>query len=97
MSINFVVLHPHRSVFLSAWSLANATGPLIGGTIRSIFCSDLTETTIAGALAQHGAWRWLFYLNLFTSGGSAILVSLLLKLKTPEGTIPEKLARMDWM
>jgi MFS family permease len=52
---------------------------------------------IAGALAQNGAWRWLFYLNLFTSGGSAILVFLLLNLKTPEGTIREKLARMDWM
>jgi hypothetical protein len=52
---------------------------------------------ISGAFAQNGAWRWLFYLNLFTSGGSSILVFSLLRLKTPEGTIREKLARMDWM
>ncbi|TFK35058.1 MFS general substrate transporter [Crucibulum laeve] len=52
---------------------------------------------IGGALAEGGAWRWLFYLNIFTSAISAILVLLLLRLKTPEGTIKEKLGRMDWI
>ncbi|KAJ7488107.1 iron permease [Mycena latifolia] len=52
---------------------------------------------LGGVLADHGAWRWLFYLNIFTSALSAILVLLFLKLKTPAGTVHEKLSRMDWI
>ncbi|KAJ7131555.1 major facilitator superfamily domain-containing protein [Mycena crocata] len=52
---------------------------------------------IGGVLADHGAWRWLFYLNIFTSALAAILVLLFLKLKTPPGTVREKLGRMDWI
>ncbi|KAJ7183768.1 major facilitator superfamily domain-containing protein [Mycena filopes] len=52
---------------------------------------------IGGVLAQHGAWRWLFYLNIFTSGFAALMVVFFLHLKTPEGTMKEKLARMDWI
>lgn len=36
-------------------------------------------------------------LNLPVSGVAALLVVLFLKLRTPEGSLLEKLARMDWV
>ncbi|KAF7289718.1 MFS general substrate transporter [Mycena indigotica] len=52
---------------------------------------------IGGVLADHGAWRWLFYLNIFTSVFAAVLVFLFLRLRTPTGTVKEKLMRIDWI
>ncbi|KAF8996657.1 iron permease [Cyathus striatus] len=59
--------------------------------------ASFTGPVIGGGLASRGAWRWLFYLNLFTSAFSAFLVVIFLRLKTPEGTIKEKLGKMDWV
>lgn len=36
-------------------------------------------------------------LNLPVVGVAAILITLFVKMKTPEGSLKEKLARMDWM
>ncbi|KIK58928.1 hypothetical protein GYMLUDRAFT_44966 [Collybiopsis luxurians FD-317 M1] len=52
---------------------------------------------IAGALTDHGKWRWLFYLNLFTSGLCGALIGLLLNLKRPAGTLSQKLREIDWL
>lgn len=52
---------------------------------------------VGGALANSGQWRWLFYLNLPIAGVAAALVAAFLRLKTPPGTLREKLARMDWI
>ncbi|KAJ7758938.1 iron permease, partial [Mycena maculata] len=51
---------------------------------------------IGGALASTN-WRWLFYLNLPLSGIAFLLVSLFLRVKTPSGSMGEKLARVDWL
>lgn len=51
---------------------------------------------IGGALAQSGQWRWLFYLNIPICGLAAGLVLIFLNLRTPPGTLSEKLAKMDW-
>ncbi|KAH8103096.1 iron permease [Cristinia sonorae] len=51
---------------------------------------------VGGALAQKASWRWLFYLNLPLSGLAFILVAVFLKVRTPEGSIVEKLKRVDW-
>ncbi|KAL0946522.1 hypothetical protein HGRIS_012733 [Hohenbuehelia grisea] len=52
---------------------------------------------IGGSLAQSGSWRWLFYLNIPICGLAMLLVFLFLRLRTPEGTLKEKLGRLDWI
>ncbi|KAF9063204.1 major facilitator superfamily domain-containing protein [Rhodocollybia butyracea] len=52
---------------------------------------------VGGALAQHGQWRWLFYLNLPIAGAALVAVCLFLKLPTPPGRTIDKLRRMDWL
>ncbi|KAF8319948.1 iron permease [Clavulina sp. PMI_390] len=52
---------------------------------------------VGGGLAGAGQWRWLFYLNLPLSLVAAILVTLFLRLRTPGGTMSEKIRRIDWM
>ncbi|KAJ7723104.1 iron permease [Mycena maculata] len=50
---------------------------------------------IGGALASTN-WRWLFFLNLPLSGIAFVLVSIFLRVKTPPGSISEKVSRVDW-
>ncbi|RPD58553.1 MFS general substrate transporter [Lentinus tigrinus ALCF2SS1-7] len=50
---------------------------------------------IGGALAQASAWRWIFYLNLPLIGLAFTLVLLFLRVKTPSGSLREKLSRID--
>ncbi|KAI0259047.1 iron permease [Gloeopeniophorella convolvens] len=50
---------------------------------------------IAGSLAQHGQWRWFFYLNLPICAFNATLVILFMRLRTPPATLREKLSKMD--
>ncbi|EKM52354.1 uncharacterized protein PHACADRAFT_198415 [Phanerochaete carnosa HHB-10118-sp] len=52
---------------------------------------------IGGALAQHSAWRWLFYLNLPITGVATLLIAAFLRVWTPGGLFSEKLSRMDWI
>ncbi|KAJ3481251.1 hypothetical protein NLI96_g7790 [Meripilus lineatus] len=51
---------------------------------------------IGGALAERASWRWLFYLNLPLTGIAFGLVLIFLQVRTPEGSMGEKLARVDW-
>ncbi|KZV73042.1 iron permease [Peniophora sp. CONT] len=53
--------------------------------------------TTGGALANSGAWRWLFYLNLPVSGIALVLVSVFLKVRAPKSTFSEKMRRIDWI
>ncbi|KAF9063471.1 Mfs1.2 [Rhodocollybia butyracea] len=52
---------------------------------------------IGGVLAEHGQWRWLFYLNLPIGGCALLSVYLFLKLPTPPGRVIDKLQHMDWL
>ncbi|TCD70608.1 hypothetical protein EIP91_002638 [Steccherinum ochraceum] len=52
---------------------------------------------VAGALAQHGQWRWFFYMNLPISGAALVAVLVFVTLPTPPGTFMEKLLRIDWI
>ncbi|KAF7971297.1 hypothetical protein HWV62_21454 [Athelia sp. TMB] len=56
-----------------------------------------TGPLIGGALAERGQWRWLFYLNLFTTALAGVFMVLFLRLRNPPGTVREKLAQVDWI
>ncbi|GAA5958888.1 hypothetical protein JCM3765_000766 [Sporobolomyces pararoseus] len=51
---------------------------------------------IGGALATAGQWRWFFYMNLPLCGVALTLVILFLNVKTPQTTLREKFAQIDW-
>ncbi|TBU37707.1 major facilitator superfamily domain-containing protein [Dichomitus squalens] len=50
---------------------------------------------IGGALSQANAWRWIFYLNLPLIGIAFFLVLFFLRVRTPPGSVREKLSRLD--
>ncbi|KAF8906624.1 major facilitator superfamily domain-containing protein [Mucidula mucida] len=52
---------------------------------------------IGGALADAGAWRWLFYLNLPIAGIACVICFVVMKLPTPPGTFYEKIVKLDWI
>ena len=52
---------------------------------------------LGGILANAGAWRWLFYLNLPIFGIAAALEIVFLHNTPPEATVRQKLKRMDWL
>ncbi|EMD39201.1 hypothetical protein CERSUDRAFT_112880 [Gelatoporia subvermispora B] len=51
---------------------------------------------IGGSLAEKASWRWLFYLNLPLTGIAFFLVLFFLRVRTPPGSMREKLRRVDW-
>ncbi|OJT12202.1 hypothetical protein TRAPUB_11258 [Trametes pubescens] len=52
---------------------------------------------IGGSFAEKATWRWLFYLNLPLSGIAFVLVAIFLRVRTPGGSLKEKLSRIDWL
>ncbi|KAI0667884.1 iron permease [Trametes maxima] len=52
---------------------------------------------VGGAFAEKASWRWLFYLNLPLSGIAFVLVAIFLRVRTPGGSLREKLSRIDWI
>jgi len=51
---------------------------------------------IGGAFAA-SHYRWLFYMNLPLTAMVIAIVALFMNLKTPPGTMKEKLGQMDWI
>ncbi|KAJ3554089.1 hypothetical protein NM688_g3288 [Phlebia brevispora] len=51
---------------------------------------------VGGLLAEKASWRWLFFINLPLAGIAFVLVWLFLRVRTPEGSMREKLKRVDW-
>ncbi|KAH7376170.1 major facilitator superfamily domain-containing protein [Plectosphaerella cucumerina] len=58
----------------------------------------LVAPVVGGALAEAGAWRWIFYLNLPIAGLAAVPM-VMLKLRNPNKNTSfwSRLARVDWV
>ncbi|KAF8954828.1 iron permease [Flammula alnicola] len=52
---------------------------------------------IGGSLAQSGAWRWLFYLNIPICAIAFILSLLFLNVRTPRQKFQNMMTNMDWL
>ncbi|KAH9933611.1 iron permease [Epithele typhae] len=52
---------------------------------------------VIGALADGSGWRWVFYLNIPIASVSFACVAVFLNVKTPPGSVREKLGRVDWI
>ncbi|KAH9933591.1 iron permease [Epithele typhae] len=52
---------------------------------------------IGGSFAQKVTWRWLFYLNLPLAGIAFFLAMIFLRVRTPEGSLREKISRIDFV
>ncbi|KAI0648785.1 iron permease [Trametes meyenii] len=50
---------------------------------------------IGGSLANSGAWRWLFFLNLPLCGIALVLSSLFLRVRAPTTSLRQKVKEMD--
>ena len=95
-------LHAGRGNFQGAfgaiWSLASAVGsstPFQPPRTKADIAKLFPGPVIGGALATKN-YRWLFYLNLPLTGGVIAIVAFFMNLKTPPGTMKEKLSKMDW-
>jgi len=85
-----------QGAFGAVWALASASGSsrlLPVFPIRQLIL--LPGPLIGGAFAASN-YRWLFYMNIPLTAIVIAIVALFMNLKTPPGTIKEKLGRMDW-
>jgi len=71
-------------------------GPFVGMMSAVWSLASAIGPPVGGALAEH-AWRWIFFLNLPLCGIAIGLVLLFMDLKTPEGTVREKVKRIDFV
>ncbi|RDX42362.1 MFS general substrate transporter, partial [Lentinus brumalis] len=59
--------------------------------------SSAVGPPIGGALADSGAWRWLFFLNLPLCGLAILLTFILIRVHTSRGNLAVRLVQRDWM
>ncbi|KAJ1722680.1 hypothetical protein LPJ53_002938 [Coemansia erecta] len=69
------------SVFVSIWAASSVLGPLFGGVFTQ----------------SKGGWPWVFYFSLPVGGLGGIFVILFLRLPRPQGSLTEKLKRVDFL
>ncbi|KAJ2376697.1 hypothetical protein IW150_001829 [Coemansia sp. RSA 2607] len=69
------------SVFAAIWAASSVLGPVFGGVF--------TESK--------GGWPWVFYFSLPVGGVAGLFIILFLRLPRPQGSLTEKLKRVDFI
>jgi len=67
------------------------------GAFGSIWALASAAGPLIGGVFAKKNYRWLFYMNLPLTAIVLAIVGLFMNLKTPPGTMKEKLRRMDWI
>ncbi|KAJ2855661.1 hypothetical protein J3B02_002047 [Coemansia erecta] len=68
------------SVFSAIWAASSVLGPVFGGVFTQ----------------SKGGWPWVFYFSLPVGGLAGVFIVLFLRLPRPQGSLKEKLKRVDF-
>ncbi|RKP07837.1 major facilitator superfamily-domain-containing protein [Thamnocephalis sphaerospora] len=68
------------------------------GIVGAVFAfSSVIGPLLGGVFTDHATWRWAFYINLPIGFVTILVTVFLLKLKSPTGSVREKLGRVDYL
>ncbi|RKP26728.1 major facilitator superfamily-domain-containing protein, partial [Syncephalis pseudoplumigaleata] len=68
------------------------------GIVGAVYAfSSVIGPLLGGLFTDHLTWRWAFYINLPVGAVTILIVIFLLRLKSPVGSMREKLRRIDYL